>query len=95
MRLRQLFLMWVTMEHLRHSERTLRIQDWGDGYSLSVKMPKTLNAGTSVNIVVTALGETGAITDFSGEVTVLKNTADRVWLYDKTNKKGYVLMLVD
>lgn len=77
------------------SERTLRIQDWGDGYSLSVKMPKTLNAGTSVNIVVTALGETGAITDFSGEVTVLKNTADRVWLYDKTNKKGYVLMLVD
>ena len=77
------------------SERTFRIQDWNDGYSLSVKLPKTLNAGTNVNIVVTALGATGAITDFSGEVTVLKNTADRVWLYDKTNKKGYVLMLVD
>lgn len=78
-------------------KRTVRFQDWSDGYSLSLEIsPKTLTLNSTPTVTVNAQGATGTIvskTDAS--MKVIKQTVERAWLYDSEARQGYVILLED
>ena len=79
------------------SKRTVRFQDWSDGYSLSLEIsPKTLTLNSTPTVTVKAQGATGTITSKAGaSMKVIKQTVERAWLYDETANQGYVIKLED
>ena len=79
------------------SKRTVRFQDWSDGYSLSLEIsPKTLTLNSTPAVTVTPQGATGAIVSQAGaSMKVIKQTVERAWLYDSDKNQGYVIKLED
>lgn len=79
------------------SKRTVRFQDWSDGYSLSLEIsPKTLTLNSTPSVTVTPQGATGAIASQTGaSMKVIKQTVERAWLYDSDKNQGYVIKLED
>lgn len=78
-------------------KRTVRFQDWSDGYSLSLEIsPKALTLNSTPAVTVNAQGATGTIVSKSGaSMKVIKQTVERAWLYDSEAKQGYVILLED
>lgn len=77
--------------------RMLRIEDWEDGYFLSVTTPYLLEEGADINdVTVKVAGDTGTVVSGTGlSMTVVKKADGRVWLYDPASGHGYVLMMVE
>lgn len=78
-------------------KRTVRFQDWSDGYSLSLEIsPKNLTLNSTPTVTVNAQGATGTIVSKTGaSMKVIKQTVERAWLYDSEAKQGYVILLED
>lgn len=78
-------------------KRTVRFQDWSDGYSLSLEIsPKNLTLNSTPTVTVNAQGATGTIVSKTGaSMKVIKQTVERAWLYDSDAKQGYVILLED
>lgn len=78
-------------------KRTVRFQDWSDGYSLSLEIsPKNLTLNSTPTVTVNAQGVTGTIVSKTGaSMKVIKQTVERAWLYDSEAKQGYVILLED
>lgn len=78
-------------------KRTVRFQDWSDGYSLSLEIsPKTLTLNSTPTVTVNAQGATGTIVSKTGaSMKVIKQTVERAWLYDSVAQQGYVILLED
>lgn len=78
-------------------KRTVRFQDWSDGYSLSLEIsPKNLTLNSTPTVTVNAQGATGTIVSKTGaSMKVIKQTVERAWLYDSVTKQGYVILLED
>ena len=75
-------------------KRTVRIQNWDEGYALSLEMPDSVTPGTEVEVTVTVLGTIAGIS--SGTVSnmrVLKKEGKRVWLANGST--GYIMLLED
>lgn len=77
--------------------RMVRIEDWEEGYFLSVTTPYLLEEGTDISgVTVKVAGATGTVTSGAGlSMKVVKKADGRVWLHDPTSDHGYVLMMVE
>ena len=72
--------------------RYLRIADWDAGFSLAFTMPYELPSGGTGSVTVQSLGNTGVTSGTGIEMWVVKQSEDRVWLFDAATGNGYVLM---
>ena len=76
--------------------RRLRIQDWEQGFALTITLPATIQTGKTCPVSVDAVGNTGSIR--SGKdipMTVVKQEDGRIWLTDPATGNGYVIMTED
>ena len=80
-----------------NGSRNLRIQDWSQGFSLSLgipaKEPLVPGKSTTKAVSITPQGNTGGITSGSAPMQVVKKVGNRVWLAD--GSKGYIMLLED
>ncbi len=83
----------------RNTETTryLRLEDWSDGFMLSVTMPSQMQEGKEYDsFSVKAVGNTGTVVSGDGlTMEVVKMAGDRIWLGDTATGKGYVVLKVD
>ena len=77
--------------------RMIRIEDWEDGYFLSMTTPYLLEEGADISDVsVKVAGATGTVASGTGlSMQVVKKADGRVWLHDPASDHGYVLMMVE
>ena len=77
--------------------RYLRLEDWSDGFMLSVTMPYQMQEGKEYDsFSVKAVGNTGTVVSGDGlTMEVVKMAGDRIWLSDTATGKGYVLLKVE
>ena len=77
--------------------RMIRIEDWNDGYFLSVTTPYLLEEGADISgVTVKVAGATGTVVSGTGlSMKVVKKVDGRVWLHDPASDHGYVLMMVE
>ena len=76
--------------------RRLRIQDWEQGFALTLTLPATIQTGKTCLVSIDAVGNTGSIR--SGKdipMTVVKQEDGRIWLTDPATGNGYVIMTED
>lgn len=76
------------------TDRTVRIQNWTEGYALSLTTPGSLSLGFSVNVNVKAMGQTGGIASSGSdgtEMKVVKQFDGRTWLVDESSGNGYII----
>ena len=79
---------------LSASKRTVRIQNWEEGFALSLEMPLTVTPGTEVAVTVNALGNiTGISSGTVSDMRVLKKIGNQVWLANGST--GYIMLLED
>lgn len=77
--------------------RMIRIEDWEDGYFLSMTTPYLLEEGAEISDVsVKVAGATGTVASGTGlSMKVVKKADGRVWLHDPASDHGYILMMVE
>lgn len=77
--------------------RMIRIEDWEDGYFLSMTTPYLLEEGADISgVSVKVAGATGTVASGTGlSMKVVKKADGRVWLHDPVSDHGYVLMMVE
>ena len=75
-------------------KRTVRIQNWEQGFALSLEMPLSVTPGTEVAVTVYALGSiTGISSGSVSNMRVLKKIDNQVWLANGST--GYIMLLED
>lgn len=77
--------------------RSVRIQDWTNGFALRLDLPATLTPGKKIDVGITALGNTGSIASSTNPVNmrVLKKSGNRIWLADVSGSNGYIMFVED
>ena len=75
-----------------NGSRYLRIADWDAGFSLAFTMPFDLPSGGTATVTIQSLGNTGVSSGTGIPMRVVKQSEDRVWLFDAASGNGYILM---
>lgn len=73
------------------TQRFTRIQNWSDGYVLTVTTPASLVPGEAVEAHFVAYGPIGSLSTSDATLRVVKKSGDRIWLVNESTKDGFIV----